>query len=98
MKVHPANLRRMSSDPSFPDTAFCIDQIGVFGGGFCLSRVLGGCCGVAASRWGVPDQDSRFWLLELPAFGLLNAMMVAAQRAEVTLAGAAAFVPGDGVV
>src|ERR1700683_3006599 len=63
-----------------------------------LPRVLGGPCGVAPPGRGVPDQDARFRLLEPPAFGLFDAMMVTAQRAEVTLACAAAFVPGHGMV
>ena len=35
--------------------------------------------GVAASGWCVPDQDARFWLFQLPPFGLLAPMMMSAE-------------------
>jgi hypothetical protein len=46
----------------------------------------------------VPDQDAWFGLLELPSVTLFVFVVVPAQRGEVTFAGEAALVPGDGVV
>ena len=46
----------------------------------------------------MPHEQTRFRLLEPPALGLLDAMMVAAQRSQPALTGESALVPGDRVV
>ena len=66
--------------------------------GAALDRVHGGAGGVGAAGWGSPFQDAGFGLLEVPALGLFGAVVVAAEGREVAFAGAAALVPGGGVV
>jgi hypothetical protein len=60
--------------------------------------VLGGSGGVAASGWDAPDQDARFGLFEMPAFGLFGAVVAAAQRGQIAFARQSAPIPGDRVV
>src|ERR1700744_3351533 len=45
-----------------------------------------------------PPHDSRPGLVELPALGLFAAMVMAAERGQVALAGQAALIVGNGVV
>ena len=54
--------------------------------------------GVAASGWGGPGHGAGGGLFECPAGCLFDLVVVAAQRAQVAQAGAAAVVVGDGVV
>src|SRR5260221_13169153 len=63
-----------------------------------LGQVGVGGDGVAAAVRGGPDQDAGFGLGEVPAAGLFRAVMPPAQRRQITLAGGAALVVGEGVV
>src|SRR5258706_16445533 len=65
---------------------FWLGQVGVWGDG------------VGAAVRGGPDQDAGFGLGEVPAAGLLGAVMHPAQRRQIALAGGAALVIGEGVV
>jgi hypothetical protein len=49
-----------------------------------LDGVLGGGSDVGASGWGVPDQDAGLGLVQPPSVGLLAAVVVPAERREVT--------------
>src|SRR5712691_6442004 len=63
-----------------------------------LERVSGRGGGVGAARWCPPFQDAWFRLLEPPPFGLFTAVVVSAERGEVTGTCRATVVPGAGVV
>ena len=63
-----------------------------------LDGVLGWGGGVGTADGGVPDQDAGCGLVQPPALGLLAAMVVAAQRGQIALAGPPAVVMGLGVV
>src|SRR5258706_5092175 len=63
-----------------------LGQVGVWGDG------------VGAAVRGGPDQDAGFGLGEVPAAGLLGAVMPPAQGRQIALAGGAALVIGEGVV
>ena len=63
-----------------------------------LERVVGRSGGVGTSRWGAPNQNSRFRLLKVPALGLFGPVVVAAEGGHVAFARAAALVPRGGVV
>jgi hypothetical protein len=44
------------------------------------SVIGSGCGGVGASGWGVPDEHPWFWLFQVPALELFDAVVVPAQR------------------
>jgi hypothetical protein len=50
-----------------------------------LDRVVGGGRGVGAAGWCPPFQDTGFWLLQPPAFGLFAPMVMPAERTVLAL-------------
>ena len=51
-----------------------------------LNRAFCGHGGVGAAGWCFPDQDSGFWLFEVPALGLFAPMVMPAERIVPVLA------------
>ena len=55
-----------------------IGEVGDPQGGCRDDRIDGRRGGAGPSGWGPPDQDTGFWLLQPPSFGLLAPMMMSA--------------------